>query len=70
MYYQDNVDFLLDYDTLKLEILLKQYKDNKVFIVVKEATSVNLSSYYMFFRENFDLVSKGFKYTLYTPKNK
>lgn len=70
MYYQDNVDFLLDYDTLKLEILLKQYKDKKVFIVVKEATYVNLSSYYMFFRENFDLVSKGFKYTLYTPKNK
>lgn len=63
--YTENVDFLTDTEFKRLDTLLNLYKDNNVFIIVKNKNIRNNETYAKEIEKRLDLLHKGFKYSLY-----
>ena len=63
--YTENVDFLTDAEFKRLDTLLNLYKDNNVFIIVKNKNIRNNESYAKEIEKRLELIHKGIKYSLY-----
>ena len=63
--YTDDADFITDMNFTKLDVLLEFYRDNNVFVIVKNKNIKNNSGYAEMLDKRLNLLHKGYKYSLY-----